>query len=212
MFCYKCGKNTESESHICPECLAAELEANAQAAPVNADEPTEEIQTPAAETASQPAQPTQQPTPQYAQQPAPQYVQAPMYYTPAPQYNQGYAYQPMAATNAAPSRMAGFGRALTSAIMGFVGYIWSLVSLGFATSGFHSELIAGFILAIMGLPFGIVGLILGITSLKSAIAQKKQTQVTPIAPMILGIAGLAMAAITLLFTLIVYIVFMINVY
>lgn len=143
----------------------------------------------------------------------PQQLQEPVQNVEEPLYTQSYAYQPVVAANVvAPSRMQGFGKALTSAIMGFVGYIWAFVSLGFAASGYSSELIAGFILALMGLPFAIVGLVLGITSLKAAIAQKNQTKVTPIAPMILGIAGLSLAALTLLLLFIVYIIFMVNAY
>lgn len=177
MFCYKCGKNTGSDSHLCPECLSAEMAANEQTAPTNVTEPTVEVQ--------QPVQNEQ-----------------------APQYTPSYVYQPVMATTVAPSRMAGFGKALTSAIMGFVGYIWSFVSLTFALSGFYDVVIAGFIVAMLGLPFAIVGLVLGISSLKSAIAQKNQTKVTPIAPMILGIAGLSLAALALLFVFIVFVVFM----
>ena len=139
-------------------------------------------------------------------------VQQPVQNEQAPQYTKSYVYQPVMATTVAPSRMAGFGKALTSAIMGFVGYIWSFVSLTFALSGFYDEVIAGFIVAMLGLPFAIVGLVLGITGLRSAVMQKRQTQLTPIAPMILAIVGLSLAAITLLLTFIIYIIFMVNVF
>lgn len=139
-------------------------------------------------------------------------VQQPVQNEQAPQYTKSYVYQPVMATTVAPSRMAGFGRALTSAIMGFVGCIWSFISLGYTTSVFISEQTAGFMFSIMGLPFAIVSLILGIISVKAALTQTNQTKITPIAPMILGITGLSLAALSLLFCLISWLIFSVNMF
>ena len=181
MFCSKCGKNTNSDFTLCPECLAAEVAAKGQTATTSAAETKSNIQ--------QPIQSEQ-----------------------AHRYAESYAYQPVIATTVVPCRMSGFGRALTSAIMGFVGCIWSFISLGYTTSVFISEQTAGFMFSIMGLPFAIVSLILGIISVKAALTQTNQTKITPIAPMILGITGLSLAALSLLFCLISWLIFSVNMF
>lgn len=184
MYCYKCGKYIDSGS-ICSDCAAQE---NGYATPNQ-----------------QPQQP-QYNAPQYS---APQYS-APQYT--APQY---------AAPTAAPrqyvsnlpepnNKMYGFGKALTSTILGFIGLMWVYISMVIITTeisyansyyDYESAGIALIVLMLCALPLIIIPLIQGISSIK-VFTSRKDTCAKPIATLILGISGLSCAAISALINII----------
>ena len=110
-----------------------------------------------------------------------------------------YAGNPNPAPNNPPapqgSRMEGFGRALTSTILGFVGYIVAAIAMGMLAAATEMEA-AGAMAAGMFFMFGaialcVVSLILGIKSIKTF----RTAAVKPIATLILGITGLVFACI-----------------
>ena len=97
------------------------------------------------------------------------------------------------------NRMYGFGKALTSTILGFVGFIWSYIAFGEATNYWGDEELA-LVLILMGLPFIIIPLIFGIQSIK-VFTRRKNLSAKPIATLILGISGLVMSGFGALISL-----------
>ena len=89
------------------------------------------------------------------------------------------------------NRMYGFGKALTSVILSFVGFIFAYIGIIFSAVLPES----GLALTIVALPLIIIPMVLGTKSIKLFNA-RKATCVKPIATLACGIAGLSMAAIS----------------
>lgn len=189
MYCTKCGKEIES-GRFCADCAAT----------------------------SQPTNPQPQ-TPVYPQPQAPVYPQpqAPVYPQPqAPVYPQPQAPvypQPQQKTYSQPStpsyhsympepgnRMYGFGKALTAAILGFVGFIWAYVAMVMSFAG-------GMVVVLLGVPFYVISIVFGIKSIK-VFTSRKNTCAKPIPTLILGISGLSLGAIAAFFGLISFFITM----
>ena len=98
-------------------------------------------------------------------------------------------------------RMLGFGKALSSTILSFVGVIFAAVAYFFAVMGMSvgEDNGAGVIAVVVcSLPFLIISLVQGI---KSIALFKRTVGKKPIATLILGINGTYTAALGLLFAL-----------
>lgn len=96
------------------------------------------------------------------------------------------------------NRMFGFGKALTSAILGFFGFLFSYIALvaGIIEPG------AGIVLFILGLPPTIISIIFGIQSIKAFKKRSANGCAKPIATLVLGIHGVALGATAAFFLLI----------
>ena len=102
-------------------------------------------------------------------------------------------------------RMDGFGKALTSAILGNVANSILGSGLGLTTgSSDASFLVFSFVMALAPM---IIAIIFGIKSIKTFVRNKKMGLAKPIATLILGIVGLASAVLEILlfFVLIIFI-------
>ena len=106
-------------------------------------------------------------------------------------------------------RMLGFGRALASAITGFIGYIAAIVCYMFAIAGDSltaedPDMALGLLIGalvcnlIFSLPLGIISLVMGTKSIKLF---KRTVGKKPVATLILGIAGVYQGATALLMLL-----------
>lgn len=114
-------------------------------------------------------------------------------------------YQPAPAN----SRMYGFGRALTSTILGIAGVIMQSISSGFAQSALADYLdmsslftSLGWVFLLLSLPFAVVAVILGIKSIKAFKYIKSQGGAKPVATLVLGIIGVAAAGLAICYALI----------
>lgn len=90
------------------------------------------------------------------------------------------------------SRMSGFGKALTSTILGFIGIILSMVALAMAEE--YDAIVSIIVMFFIIAPF-IIGLVFGIKSVKRFVAACKEDQVKPIPAFVLGLVGLVEATI-----------------
>lgn len=88
----------------------------------------------------------------------------------------------------------GFGKALTSAIMGDVGmsFVFIALSLSLAAP------VAGLVLALFCIPLVIIPLVLGIKSIKTFTVNKHLSP-RPVATLVLGIIGLSTSAFAAFF-------------
>ncbi len=212
MYCTRCGKKIDYDAFVCNECVKQEEVAFAE---VKAEEPAPALEAtpetvteePVADTAT--AEPVQEPA-QEPVNPQPTYTapnnQQYYYSNPNTSYQQGAAqnpYQNSAYTPYTPyqpqpttgnPRMNGFGKALTSTILGFVSFIFSVEAIGFAYESF-----AAIVLLMMTLGMAIPSLVMGIRSIKTFTGAPKQGLPRPIATLVLGITGLSLAAIALFF-------------
>jgi hypothetical protein len=118
------------------------------------------------------------------------------------------------------NRKEGFGKALTSTILGVLAYFLVSVALGLLMGlkdikpeAFNYDYVAyeaacdliqgiAIVITIIAIGLAIPSLILGIKSIKCFIKQKREGKVKPIATLILGIVGLAASGYALLFALI----------
>ncbi len=185
MYCNKCGKQIDS-GVMCTDCLISELATSmAKEAPVK----------------NEPEKATEQPT-----------YQAPTYQAPVYQavMDEDLSQQtiteepPVTTTMPEPNnRMFGFGKALASTIVGFIGYICGFVWLMMSVAEGMGE--ASLILAIMLAPMVAISIIFGIKSIKTFIA-RKATCAKPIPTLILGIVGAVFGAIAALFDLLLLLV------
>lgn len=125
--------------------------------------------------------------------------------------------QPQQAQKPQPqgSRMEGFGKALTSTILGVVSYVLVLFAFIFIVAGgaardatmydeyayssATSMFSLGIVCMMISIGLAITSLILGIKSIKCFIKQKKEGKVKPIATLILGITGVAGSGLTFFF-------------
>ena len=121
-----------------------------------------------------------------------------------PTYGYGNSYQPYAPSLPEPgNRMYGFGKALASTIISYIGFIFVYVALILSTMEYEGGV--GLVMAIISLPLIIIPLIMGIKSI-GVFNQRKATCAKPIATLILGINGLAMAACSALMDFILMVV------
>lgn len=208
MFCTKCGKQIDYDAYVCDECAAAEAAANAEEA-VNEEVATpavenEVMETPVAAPAPTPA-PVEAPinqAPVYNQAPvnqAPNYNQAPVYQAPvyqAPAYAAPVA-TPAAAPADADNKMFGFGKALTSTLLGFFGFIFSIIC--FASSAVGGGIIGFIFFYPAALTMAIISLIFGIKSISTFKARGRACCAKPIATLILGIVGVVLASLAFLY-------------
>ena len=192
MYCTKCGKQIDYDSPICKECVD---EMAASAAPVEAVEPAIEQNVIEQSEIEQPVQTELQPGESVEVAPA-TYTAQP---TPPP------TVYPSA--GGANLRMRGFGKALTSTILGFIGYFFSVFTMAMLATEDPDVAIAGGVFFVMSLPLTIIPLIFGLKSIglfKSTPAGMPK----PIATLILGIVGLFFAALSLLFLSLALIILM----
>lgn len=126
-------------------------------------------------------------------------------------YNQGYNnnvydQRPASGYNSEPekpkgSRKEGLKGAITSAVLGFVGFIISYVVYAFATVSMYDVGDTGIAILIAIVPFMIASLVLGILAIPrgiSAIKVFRSSNPKPIATLIVGIGGILFGASTLL--------------
>ena len=182
MYCTKCGKQIDYDSPICKECVD---EMAASAAPAETVEPEVEQNVIEQSEIEQPVQTELQPGESVEVAPA-TYTAQP---TPPP------AVYPSA--GGANLRMRGFGKALTSTILGFIGYFFSVFTMAMLATEDPDVAIAGGVFFVLSLPLTIIPLIFGLKSIglfKSTPAGMPK----PIATLILGIVGLFFAALSML--------------
>ena len=179
MYCTKCGKQIDYDSPICKECVD---EMAVAAAPAETVEPEAEQsvieQSVIEQTELQPGESAEV-------APANLVVES----TPSP------VAQPTA--GGSNLRMRGFGKALTSTIMGFIGYFFSVFSMAMLATEDPDVAIAGGVFFVMSLPLAIIPFVFGLKSIglfKSTPAGMPK----PIATLILGIVGLSFAALSML--------------
>jgi hypothetical protein len=192
MYCTKCGKQIDYDSPICKECVD---EMAASAATAETVEPEVEQNVIEQSEIEQPVQTELQPGESVEVAPA-TYTAQP---TPPP------AVYPSA--GGANLRMRGFGKALTSTILGFIGYFFSVFTMAMLATEDPDVAIAGGVFFVMSLPLTIIPLIFGLKSIglfKSTPAGMPK----PIATLILGIVGLFFAALSLLFLSLALIILM----
>ena len=123
--------------------------------------------------------------------------------------NQGPFHQPYGAPVYPQGRMPedpgnamfGFGKALTSTLLGFFGFIMAYVAYFVAL--FNGD----FPVWIFSLPMGIISLVFGIQSINCFKARWAPCA-RPVATLVLGIIGLILGAISLLFTFFAIVFFM----
>ena len=126
-----------------------------------------------------------------------------------PQYQEVPRYQyaepaPAAPVYSANPRMLGFGKALTSAILGFVGWIFSYVALVVSAVSieYDDAIIAGVLFLLVGIGLSVPALIFGIKSITLFKSCTRVGAAKPIPTLILGIVGLSFAALSLFFAFI----------
>ena len=183
MYCTKCGKQIDYDSPICKECVD---EMAAAAAPTEAVEPTIELPVIEQSEVEQPEQ--------TELQPGESVEVAPITYTAEP------AAQPAAQPAAnATLRMRGFGKALTSTILGFVGYIFAAFTMGMLGAAMEDSdmAIAGVVFFVMSLPLTIIPFVFALKSI-GLFKSTPSWMPKPIATLILGIVGLSFAALSML--------------
>lgn len=128
-----------------------------------------------------------------------------------PEYREVPKYQYDMTEEAAPAqsgtsnpRMFGFGRALTSTILGFIGWIFSYIALIVCAVAISEEdaIAAGIVLNLFATGLSVPSLILGIKSVIGFKSRVSKGAVKPIPSLILGIVGLSFSALALFFVFI----------
>jgi hypothetical protein len=178
MYCNKCGKQIDS-GVMCTDCLISELATSmAKEAPVKE------------QTQKNEEQPTTAPV-----------------YQPA---DNGFSYQTIVEepvlTDTMPqpgNRMFGFGKALASTIVGFIGLIWGYVWLIMSIAEGLGE--ASLVLAIFLAPMVAISIIFGIKSIKTFKA-RRATCAKPIPTLVLGIVGTICGGLAAFFDLLLLLV------
>ena len=103
----------------------------------------------------------------------------------------------------ASTRMVGFGKALAGVIVGFFGYIFSIVAMVSYTFPMTFGSFAGAtVFALMALVMGVLALVFGVQSIKTFKSLKNGPGGSPIATLILGIVSTAWGGFTLFFVVI----------
>lgn len=178
MYCTKCGKQIDYDSPICKECV----DAMATSAESQQPAPVEDVW----------EQPVVEQTEDKTLQPGESVEVA----APVTTYTASAVAQPV--ENGTNPRMRGFGKALASTILGFIGYFFAVFTMAMISSGEEDVAIAGVVFFIMSLPLAILPFIFGLKSIgvfKSTPAGTPK----PIATLIMGIVGLSFAALSLMF-------------
>ncbi len=174
MYCNKCGKQIDS-GVMCTDCLISEL-ATSMAKETTVKEEPEKV----------------------AEQPI---YQAPVYQPVEDSFSQQTITEEPVVTSTLPqpgNRMFGFGKALASTIIGFIGFIWGY--LWFVMSAVEEMGEASLVLAILLAPMVAVSLAFGIKSIKTFMA-RKATCAKPIPTLILGIVGVVCGGFAAFFDL-----------
>ena len=106
--------------------------------------------------------------------------------------------------------MLGFGKALASVIVGFVGYIFTFISLGVtvgisenAGSGFEGTCIA---LVLFALALVVVSLVFGIMSIGTFRQNKSSKNGKPIPALVMGIVSVIVSSLDALILLINFLI------
>lgn len=126
------------------------------------------------------------------------------FFSDAPSQNYTYEQQAKPVQNFYDKKF-GFGQALTSTILGVVGYIFVFIALEVIAilESYGSDITAGIVFFVLSLPMGIISLVYGIASIKR-FKEASSHGVKPIATLILGIVGTVAGGLTLLFAFIVF--------
>ena len=111
--------------------------------------------------------------------------------------NHVFASSPYGAPADSQNRMFGFGKALTSTILGFVGFIVACIAM---VAGI-ADTTTAVILFIMGTGMAVVSLIFGIQSIFTFKRRSAEGCAKPIATLVLGIVGLSLAALAMIYLL-----------
>ena len=180
MYCSNCGKFIDYDAKLCKEC-EAELVKQTKSTDTTAD----------------------QDVPPYQ-------GDMPPYGTEVPPYGfygqQGY-YQPQMdpysySTEPDPTnRMYGFGKALTSTILSFFGFLFAYISV--VLGAFEPE--AGVVILLISLPCTVISFIFGLQSINTFRA-RKATCAKPIATLVLGIEGISTAGVAIFVSMMALIV------
>ena len=97
------------------------------------------------------------------------------------------------------NRMLGFGKALTSTILSFIGFIFTVMALAYSAITLGS----GVALFMLSLPMVIISFIFGISSISTF----RRATPKPIATLILGINGLVWSSFGLFYEFLILMVF-----
>lgn len=137
--------------------------------------------------------------------------------TAAPENSNTYT-APNPAPNPAPAQpqyvdtgsvMYGFGKALTSTILGIVGFIFACVSYaGIAVAGATSSWALYVVMTLFSVACTVIALVFGPMSIKAFVTQKNAGKKKPIPALVLGIVGVVWAAISVLYLFIGFIAVM----
>ncbi len=175
MYCTKCGKQIDYDSPICKECVD---EMAVAAAPAETVEPEVE-QSVTEQTELQPGESAEVAPVSFVVEPTP---------------------SPVAQPTAGGSnlRMRGFGKALTSTILGFIGYFFSVFSMAMLATEEYDVVIAGGVFFVMSLPLAIIPFVFGLKSI-GMFKSSPSWVPKPIATLVLGIIGLFFSALSLFF-------------
>ena len=101
----------------------------------------------------------------------------------------------------------GLGGAITSAILGFAGFIFGIISyifgMGAALAGDDEVAIVAIVLTVIALALGAVALVLGIKAIGN-FKKGRALGAKPIGTLIVGIGGTVFAGFTLLFAILAF--------
>lgn len=108
------------------------------------------------------------------------------------------------------SVMYGFGKALTSTILGLIGYFFAIIayygSIGSGMAVRESSIVLYVLMTLLSIPFFILSIIFGPKSIKAFVAQKNAGKKKPIPALVLGIVGTVFAGLTAVYVLLGFIV------
>lgn len=175
MYCTKCGKQIDYDSPICKECVD---EMAVAAAPAETVEPEVE-QSVTEQTELQPGESAEVAPADFIVEPTPRPIVQPM-------------------VGGVNLRMRGFGKALTSTILGFIGYFFSVFSMAMLATEEYDVVIAGGVFFVMSLPLAIIPFVFGLKSI-GMFKSSPSWVPKPIATLVLGIIGLFFSALSLFF-------------
>ena len=98
------------------------------------------------------------------------------------------------------NRMYGFGKALTSTILSFFGFIFAYVALICSTWASETALVFVF----LALPLLIIPIVFGGVSIKAFVSRKNSGCVKPVPTLVLGIVGLSIGCFSMIFEIIAF--------
>lgn len=192
MYCTNCGKKIDYDAPLCDECRgriareSAEAESVSFEATVAVESVESEAMTEESEAAEESAATSE-----------------------ATDYTVESVARETVDPNYCDSRMKGFGMGLTSAILGFISYIWFFVSFFMIIGNLEYDpgaaIVSSLLLTFMGAPAVVLSIVFGI---KSISLFKKSTGKRPIPALALGIGGVVLSGIGAFFMLIMLLVSM----